>query len=109
MGDDSIQTYVLVWLDTSANSESNNETRSKLQSLFYYPQIFENIHQVETHLRDTSLDQIIVVTHDDFAEELMKTIHFLPKIWAIYIHATNRQFNEQWIQQHYKVIHNVAF
>ncbi|UJR12001.1 hypothetical protein I4U23_016179 [Adineta vaga] len=104
INDDNVESYILIWLDTSVNCESHKEIRFKLQSLINYLQLFENIVQCESHLQTTvSNDRIILVTHDDFAEELIHKIHFLPQLFSIYIYSTNKQFQHEWIQQYYKI------
>jgi hypothetical protein len=100
-----LETYYLIWLDSSINSNDNINIQYKLRSLINHLQIFEEIIECEKYIQSISLkDRIVLIISGDFSQQFIPRIHDFQQIYSIYIYCLNKQFFQQWSQEYIKVI-----
>ena len=98
------ETYALIWLDASINSQENLEAQNKIRSFINYLQIFANLDQCEMYIRSVpSDDRIVFIVSGDLGQTLVPKIHSLRQIFSIYIYCRNKEFHQTWSKQYNKV------
>ena len=102
--DNNFETYSLIWLDASINSEENIDAQKKFRSSINYLQTFEQVDQCENYIRSvSSQDRIVLVISGGLGQQLVPKIHHLDQVYSIYVYCANKQFHQQWAQQFKKV------
>jgi hypothetical protein len=103
-----VETYFLLWLDASINSQENLDAQEKFRSSINYLQTFDKVEECEKCIRSVSSeDRIVFIVSGDFGQYLIPQIHHLRQVSSIYIYCANKDFHQQWTQQYYKV--NLVF
>jgi hypothetical protein len=106
--DKNFETYFLIWLDASINSEENRDAQEKFRSSIHYLQTFDKLDECEKYIRSVSSeDRIVFIVSGHFGQYLIPQIHHLRQLSSIYIYCANKDFHQQWSQQYYKV--NLVF
>ncbi len=106
--DNNFETYFLIWLDASINSEENRDAQEKFRSSIHYLQTFDKLDECEKYIRSVSSeDRIVFIVSGHFGQYLIPQIHHLRQLSSIYIYCANKDFHQQWSQQYYKV--NLVF
>ncbi len=102
--DNNFETYFLIWLDASINSEENRDAQEKFRSSIHYLQTFDKLDECEKYIRSVSSeDRIVFIVSGHFGQYLIPQIHHLRQLSSIYIYCANKDFHQQWCQQYYKV------
>jgi hypothetical protein len=100
-----LETYSLLWLDASINSEEKIKTQQKLRSSINHLEIFEEIEKCEQYIQSTSLqDRLVLLMSDNFCEQLIPRIHEFQQVHSIYIYGPGKEFYQQWTQKYIKVL-----
>jgi len=103
--DKNFETYLLVWLDASINSEENLAAQEKLRLSINYLQSFDQLCECEIYIQSVpSEDRIVLIVSGDFGRQLIPKIHDLQQVFSIYIYCGNKEFHQQWSEQYDKVI-----
>jgi hypothetical protein len=103
--DKNFETYLLVWLDASINSEENLAAQEKLRLSINYLQSFDQLCECEIYIQSVpSEDRIVLIVSGDFGQQLIPKIHDLQQVFSIYIYCGNKEFHQQWSEQYDKVI-----
>jgi len=104
-GDDNFETYSLIWLDASINSEENLAAQEKFRSSINYLQTFDELNECKKYILSVSSgDRIVLIISGYFGQQLIPEIHHLRQISSIYMYCTNKEFHQQWSIQYNKVI-----
>jgi hypothetical protein len=75
-GDTNYETYFLIWLDASINSEENLAAQEKLRSFFNYLRTFDKPDECEKYIRSISSDdRIVLIVSGHFGQQLIPNIH----------------------------------
>jgi uncharacterized protein (DUF4213/DUF364 family) len=108
--DKNFETYSLVWLDASINSQENRDAQIIIRSTINYLQTFNRLNECETYIRlVSSEDRIVLIVSGHFGQQLVPQIHHLRQVFTIYIYCRNKEFHQQWSQQYNKVITTIFF
>jgi hypothetical protein len=103
--DDNFETYSLIWLDASINSEENLAAQEEFRSFINYLKTFDKLNECKTYILSVSSeDRIVLIISGHFGQELIPEIYHLRQISSIYIYCTNKEFHQQWSKQYKKVI-----
>jgi hypothetical protein len=99
------ETYSLIWLDASINSEENLDAQEKLRLSINYLITFDKVDECEKYIRSISSDdRIVLIVSGHFGQQLLPNIHLFRQVSSIYIYCTNKEFHQQWSKQYTKVI-----
>jgi hypothetical protein len=108
--DDNFETYSLIWLDASINSEENLAAQEEFRSFINYLKTFDKLNECKTYILSVSSeDRIVLIISGHFGQELIPEIYHLRQISSIYIYCTNKEFHQQWSKQYKKVILGFSF
>lgn len=103
--DDNFETYSLIWLDASVNSEENLDVQEKFRSSINYLQTFDKLNECKKYILSVSSeDRIVLIISGHFGQQLIPEIYHLRQISSIYMYCTNKEFHQQWSKQYKKVI-----
>jgi len=103
--DDNFETYSLIWLDASINSEENLAAQEKFRSSINYLKTFDELNECKKYILSVSSEnRIILIINDHFGQQLIPEIDHLRQISSIYIYCTNKEFHQPWSKQYKKVI-----
>jgi hypothetical protein len=102
--DTNFETYSLLWLDASINSEENLNAQEQLRFSINYLRTFDKLDECERYIRSVSSDdRIVLIVSGHYGQHLVPKIYQLRQIYSIYIYCANKQYHQQWSQQYTKV------
>lgn len=103
--DYNFETYSLIWLDGSIDSEENLDAQEQIRSSINYLQTFDELDECKDYIHSVSCDdRIVLIASGHFGEQLVPSIHCLRQISSIYIYCLNKEYHQEWSQQYRKVI-----
>jgi hypothetical protein len=99
------ETYSLIWLDASINSEENLAAQKQLRSSINYLRKFDKLDECEKYIRSVSSnDRIVLIISGHFGQQLIPEIYHLRQVSSIYIYCTDKEFHQRWSKKYPKVI-----
>jgi DNA-directed RNA polymerase specialized sigma subunit len=103
--DENLETYALVWLDTSVNSSQENiEAQQQLQTSINHLLTFEDDHECLQYIYSVPKDdRIVLIVSGRSGRTIVPKIAQLRQISSIYVYCMDKKANEQWSQQFSKV------
>ena len=109
LGDNSIGTHSVIWLNTSISSQQTVHTQ-KLHSLFNYLQIFKNLDECKEYISlISSQHRVILIISGHSDERVISDIHDFQQVFSIYIHCEEEQLHNQWSKEYQKVILTILY
>jgi hypothetical protein len=105
---ENLETYCLIWLDTSVNeSQENIQAQKELRTLINHLITFENDQQCLQHIESVSKDdRIILIVSGRLGQIIVPKIVKYRQIVSIYVYCMNKEVNEKWAKQFKKVAHH---
>jgi tetratricopeptide (TPR) repeat protein len=100
---DNLETYSLVWVDDSVNSNENRNAQQHLRSAINYIRVFENSTECETYIRQSKDDQIVLIASGKLGSVIVPRIHSLRQISSIYIYCSNVSKHQEWASKFPKI------
>jgi hypothetical protein len=103
--DENLETYCLIWLDTSVNSsEENLHAQQQLRSSINHLLTFEDDHQCLQYIHSVPKDdRIVLIVSGKLGRLVVPKIARLRHISSIYVYCMDKKANEQWAQDFSKV------
>jgi len=103
--DKNLETYALIWLDTSVNSSQENiQAQQQLQTSINHLLTFEDDHQCLQYIYSVPKDdRIVLIVSGRSGRTIVPKIAQLRQISSIYVYCMDKKANEQWSQQFSKV------
>ena len=103
--DDNLKRPLLFWLDGQVNTtEDNKKTQKRLRSITNHLQTFDDLSQCRQMIESLSeLDQLTLIVSGQLGRQLVSQIHQLRQLSSIYIYCRDKQLNEEWAKEFYKV------
>jgi len=103
--DDNLEIFSLIWLDNSVNQSSENfDCQRKLRASINYLKTFDDNNQCEQYIRNLSQnDRLILIVSGRLGQQILPCIHNLQQVIAIYVYCIDKETNEQWTKQFFKV------
>jgi len=102
-----LETYSIVWLDSSSNYETdhNSEVKQRLRSIINYVRTFDDTELCDEYLTRMQADdeRIVLIVGGQLSKEIVPRIHDLKQVCAIYIHCGDKSTTRQWSTQYAKV------
>ncbi|CAF1125930.1 unnamed protein product [Adineta steineri] len=93
-----------VWLDQNVNTdESNRIMKEKFKGSVHRFEAFDSIDQCERFIERWSSRNIVFIVSGSLGREILPRIHSLPQLLKCYVYCGNKQANEQWAQQYFKI------
>ncbi|CAF3361154.1 unnamed protein product [Rotaria socialis] len=90
-----LETYSLLWLGASVNSQENIDAQQKLRSSINHLESFKQSDQCEKYIRSlSSPDRIILIVRDRLGQKLVPRIHQLRQIFSIHVYGIRKQKNQ---------------
>ncbi len=97
------QSISIVWLDSNITSSEDGKTNEQqLRGLTNDLQTFADIDNCEKHLQSQNKNIIFIVS-GQLGENLVRRVHELEKIIAIYIFCNYKEKHEKWSKSYAKV------
>jgi hypothetical protein len=102
---ENLEIFTFIWLDISTNNAHENvDIQQQIRLIINYLKIFEDIDDCEQYIRSLSKDdRIVLLINEKVALEMITRIHELRQITSIYIYSSDRNQNNEWINQYKKV------
>jgi hypothetical protein len=102
--DENLETFSLLWLNTSANSfEENHQAYKQLRSAINYIRTFEDVESCEKYVRHSSDDRIVLIISGQSGRKIVSHIQDLQHVRAIYVYCDDRSEHDTCINQSPKV------
>jgi len=103
--DENLETYYLIWLDSSVNrSEENIQAQKILRTSINHLLTFENeevcLHYIDRLSYD---DRVVLIVSGRLGQIIVPQVSLLRQIISIYVYCMDKQVNEQWTQHFSKV------
>jgi len=98
-----LETYSLVWVDDSVNSNENRNAQQQFRSAINYIRVFENSTECETYIRQSKDDQIVLIASGKLGSVIVPLIHSLRQISLIYIYCLNFSKHQEWASKFPKI------
>lgn len=104
---ENLETYCLIWLDTSVNeSQENIQAQKELRTLINHLITFENDQQCLQHIESVSKDdRIILIVSGRLGQIIVPKIVKYRQIVSIYVYCMNKAIDERWAKQFNKVMY----
>jgi hypothetical protein len=101
-----LETYSLIWLDTSVNtSQENVLAQQQLRTSINHLLIFEDENECEEYIRSTPKeDRIIFILSGQLGQRIVPRTHQLQQLFSIYVYCSDETRYSQWAQEFSKVI-----
>jgi hypothetical protein len=109
--DENLETYCLIWVDSSVNNSSDNcQAQKQLKTTIHHLLTFEDDQQCFNYIKNLSKeDRIILITSGRSGRQIVPQINNLRQIISIYIYCMDKKANEQWSKSFSKVKKNKHF
>jgi len=103
--DENLETYCLIWLDSSVNSSQENiQAQQQLRTSINHLLTFEDHQQCLQHIHSVPKDdRIVLIVSGKLGQIIVPRIVQLRKIISIYVYCMDKKVNEQWAQHFSKV------
>ena len=103
--DENLETYSLIWLDTSVNaSHENIEAQKQLRTSINYLVTFEDDQKCLQHIESACKDdRIIFIVSGKLGQSIVPKIVKYRQLVSIYVYCMNKTANEQWAKPFKKV------
>ena len=105
--DNYLNKYSLIWVDIHLNSHEYLHTQKTLGFFIDHFQIFNETNSCEKYIRSTSADiRIILILHEQFADELIDRTDQCRQISDIYIYSLNEKSHSNWTKRTVNGVYN---
>ncbi len=103
--DENLETYCLIWLDTSVNSSKENIAAQKqLRASINHLLPFENDQQCLQYIHSLPKDdRTVLIVSGRLGRIVVPQIVQFRQIISIYVYCMDKKANEQWASQFSKV------
>ena len=104
LNDDNLETFSLIWLDSTIDEATNRDTNVKLRSFLHTFKAFKHLHDGQNYIEQRSKDdRLILIVSGRFGREIVDKIHPLRQISSIYVFCMDKEANKQWASKFPKV------
>ncbi|CAF1156111.1 unnamed protein product [Adineta steineri] len=105
LSDGNIETFSLIWLDTSVNkTDENLRAQVELQTTVSQLKTFEDLNECIKHIHSLRKeDRIVLIVSGSLGRHIIPRIHQLDQVLSTYIYCQDQNANEQWSSQYLKV------
>ncbi|CAF0851784.1 unnamed protein product [Adineta steineri] len=98
-----LETYSLIWVDSSVNSIENRNAQQQLRSTINHIQVFESIIECESYIRQSEHDEILLIVSGQLGSVIVPLIHSLRQINSIYVYCLNASKHKSWSSKFIKI------
>jgi len=105
-GDDNLETFGLIWLDSDVNnSEENQHAQQEIRLTINHIVPFEEPDSCEKHIRSVSpYDRLVLIISGGLGEFIVPRIHDIRQVTSIYVYCMNKAKHDIWAKNFTKVI-----
>lgn len=104
VNDDNLETFCVVWLDSTIDEAANRNTSAKLRSFLHSFKGFKHLPDGQDYIEKRSKDdRVILIVSGRFGREIVPKIHSLRQISSIYVFCMDKEANKQWSSEYPKV------
>ena len=109
--DNSVDDFVLVWLDTRTSQtitaeESHNETikrQSQLQTIINFTRTFNDVDDCRTFIQSRTTEKVFLIACGYLGESFVPIVHDLPQLEVVYIFCIDHRKHAIWTKPYDKV------
>lgn len=82
-----LQNNLLLWIDAKIRDDDTNtqHTLEQLRGIVYRVNLFTQIDDCLPMLHEVKNEKLLIITSESLGSELLKRIHHLPQVDAVYI------------------------
>lgn len=103
--DDNLETFCLIWLDASVDSEENIRAKEELYTTINQLKAFKEMTQCEQYIKSIPKeDRIVLIVSGHLGRLIVPRIHNLEQLSSIYVYCQDQNSNEQWSSAYSKVL-----
>ncbi|CAF3665615.1 unnamed protein product [Rotaria socialis] len=87
-----LETFHLVWLDTTENESYNEKmiARQQLRTIFKHLKIFKNPNECQEYMENmTNTDRIVLIVDGQSSQQIIPRVHELRQVSSIYVYESN--------------------
>ncbi len=101
---DNLETFSLIWLDSTVDDAVNQNAQRKLRTIINYLKKFQNVNECQQYIEQRSKDdRLVIIVSGRFGREVVPNIHQLRQISSIYVFCMDKKANEKWANNFSKV------